>query len=175
GRSSGSCQTCVPSHPHGADSGVRSYRSFPQTGREAVGGSIYSYGDSAGFSPDFPFNDAWRQPNPVRRYSFQRIASNNFSMLSTPVATTSPATSQAGPPGPERTRTCNGASAVSLNPARRSARSVQKSAVPSPERPIGLPGARWSRKVPASLSNTTSSSANAASKVPFNTRSSGVP
>jgi hypothetical protein len=24
---------------------------------------IYSYGDSAGFTPDFPFNDAGRQPN----------------------------------------------------------------------------------------------------------------
>jgi len=25
--------------------------------------AFYSYGDSAGFAPDFPFNDAGRQPN----------------------------------------------------------------------------------------------------------------
>ena len=43
-----------------ADSGLKSYRSFPESGirRMHTGrDSTYSYGDSAGFTPDFPFND----------------------------------------------------------------------------------------------------------------------
>ena len=43
----------------GADSGLR-MRVIPAAGTAA--GSIYSYGDSAGFTPVFPINDAKRQP-----------------------------------------------------------------------------------------------------------------
>src|SRR6267142_5462321 len=35
---------------------------------------IYSYGDSAGFPPVFPFNDARRQPRSARKYGFFGIA-----------------------------------------------------------------------------------------------------
>jgi len=49
----------------GADSGTE------EAGDSATGvtgaGAFYSYGDSAGFAPDFPFNDAKRQPNRRRR------------------------------------------------------------------------------------------------------------
>jgi hypothetical protein len=40
-----------------ADSGMRSYRSCPGNASGDAPGGTYSYGDSAGLTPDFPFND----------------------------------------------------------------------------------------------------------------------
>jgi len=38
-------------------------RVISATGSTGWAEAFYSYGDSAGFTPDFPFNDAGRQPN----------------------------------------------------------------------------------------------------------------
>ena len=48
-----------------ADSGLCVWAVIPLPAAPERG--IYSYGDSAGLTPDFPFNDAKRQPDRPRR------------------------------------------------------------------------------------------------------------